>query len=370
MPYPPTTPSKPMSYSDGVRTLVEKGVQDDINDACGKLAHAMSTLMDKFDSIGKQMHTLDLLRHTAPLKPRWESMRKDVAELLWQFRTNAAVISGRLKLFCTAVLPMAARNIDGISGGKSHYHRESLQVLQSYMTISAEHAALTRSLVERTIRVNTLLSGFSNEFAKLVSRHPISGQKEMCDLSLRVSELEKHIQCLFLVTGDLSSVDITHLMFNSVRLVSSAGRTGGGSKLFRKHVILTGDLSNIGKAYEQLDRKRNEVAHAQYAAQLRQSRTDPVATAHTMLSAFSLDQLLTSESGLSLYLAIWSRLRTDCSDIFHWIKNPPGQSNVPPVILSYLEGGATLYTTLATALDIYAAGVDPSLYASERQERR
>jgi len=316
------------------------------------------------------MHTLDLLRHTAPLKPRWESMRKDVAELLWQFRTNAGVISGRLKLFCTAVLPMAARSIDGRTGGKSHYHRESLQVLQSYMTISAEHAALTRSLVERTMRLSTLLAGFSNEFAKFVSRHPITGQKEMCNLSLRMSELEKHIQSLFLVTGELSSTDITHLMFSSVRLVSSAGRTGG-SKLFHKRVTLTGELSNsIGRAYEQLDRKQNEVAHAQYAAQTRQSRTDPVATAHTMLSTFCLDQLLTSESGLSLYLAIWSRLRTDCSDILYWIKNPTGQSNVPPVILSYLEGGSTLYASLATALDVFAAGVDPSLYASERQERR
>jgi len=136
---------------------------------------------------------------------------------------------------------------------------------------------------------------------------------------------------------------------------------------------LTGDLSNsIGRAYEQLDRKQNEVAHAQYAAQMRQSRTDPVATAHTMLSAFCLDQLLTSESGLSLYLAIWSRLRTDCSDILYWIKNPSEQysQNVPPVILSYLEDGSTLYASLATALDVFAAGVDPSLYASERQERR
>ena len=68
--------------------------------------------------------------------------------------------------------------------------------------------------------------------------------------------------------------------------------------------------------------KRSEVIHAQYAAQVRQSRTDPVATAHSMLSAFCLDQLLTSESGLTLYLAIWSRLRTDCSDILHWIKSP------------------------------------------------
>ena len=103
-----------MSYSDGVRLLVDKDVQDDINDACSNLAHAMSTMMDRFDSIAKQMHTLDLLRHTAPLKPRWGSMRKvstlpyelfvlltadtqDVAGLLWQFRTNAGVISGRLK---------------------------------------------------------------------------------------------------------------------------------------------------------------------------------------------------------------------------------------------------------------------------------
>lgn len=68
--------------------------------------------------------------------------------------------------------------------------------------------------------------------------------------------------------------------------------------------------------------KRNEVAHAQYASQLRQSRTDPLATAQTMVSAFLLDQMLTSESGLSLFLSIWSRLRTDCNEIFHWLKNP------------------------------------------------
>jgi hypothetical protein len=76
MSYPSTTLTRQMSYSDGVSILIDKDVQDDINDACSKLAYAMSTMMDKFDSIAKQMHTLDLLRHTAPLKPRWESMRK------------------------------------------------------------------------------------------------------------------------------------------------------------------------------------------------------------------------------------------------------------------------------------------------------
>lgn len=68
--------------------------------------------------------------------------------------------------------------------------------------------------------------------------------------------------------------------------------------------------------------KRSEVAHAQYSAQLRQSRTDPLACAQTMVCSFLLDELLTSESGLSLFLSLWSRLRSDCSEIYHWLKNP------------------------------------------------
>ncbi|KAF8153200.1 hypothetical protein B0H34DRAFT_722612 [Crassisporium funariophilum] len=361
--------SKPLSYSEAVRAFSDADVQQDLNDACGKLAHAMSAMMGKFDSIAKQMHTIDLLRLTAPIKPRWEAMRKDLAELLWQFRTNAGVISGRLKLFCTAVLPMAARNLEGRSG-RLQFHNESLQVLQSYMTISSEHAACTRSLVERTMRLSALFNGFTTEFSKLVSRHALSGQKEMCDLSHRILELENHVQQLLVSIGELSSPDVAHLVFASSRMVSSAGRTGGRSKLSRKQVVLDGDLHNIGRVYDQLERKRNEVAHAQYNAEMRQSRTDPLAGAHTMLATFLLEELLTSESGLSLFLSIWSRLRTDCSDIFHWIKNPHGQTNTPLVISSYLENGCTLYATLATALDVYAAGVDPSLGYSDRRESR
>jgi len=107
------------------------------------------------------------------------------------------------------VLPMAARNLDGRSG-RSPYYSESLQVLQSYMAvrdtqlvimthfseltkplqISAEHAAYTRSLVERTFRMSAHLVTFLTEFTKLASRHAASGQKEMYDLSLRLSELQ------------------------------------------------------------------------------------------------------------------------------------------------------------------------------------
>ncbi|PPQ70334.1 hypothetical protein CVT26_014606 [Gymnopilus dilepis] len=101
--------------------------------------------------------------------------------------------------------------------------------------------------------------------------------------------------------------------------------------------------------------KRNEVAHAQYAAQLSQSRNDPMAVAHTMVATYLSDQTLTSESALSLFLSIWSQLRTDCSKIFHWIKNP-NHVAVPSVISCYVEsGGASLYLPLANALDVYSA---------------
>ena len=90
-----------------------------------------------------------------------------------------------------------------------------MQVLQSFMTvrtfffynssqlesltspsfqISAEHAALTRSLVERAMSVSSLLLGFHIDFSKLASSHVSSGQKEILDLSHRLSELEGYIR--------------------------------------------------------------------------------------------------------------------------------------------------------------------------------
>lgn len=67
---------KPISYAEAVKTFNSPDVQDDINDACGKLATAMSAMMHKFDSITKQMHTIDLMRLSAPLKPKWDSVRQ------------------------------------------------------------------------------------------------------------------------------------------------------------------------------------------------------------------------------------------------------------------------------------------------------
>ncbi|KAJ3515614.1 hypothetical protein NLJ89_g1653 [Agrocybe chaxingu] len=354
--------SKPISYADAVRTFNDQEVQDDINDACSKLAQAMNAMMAKFDSIAKQMHTIDLLRANPPLKPRWDSMRKDLADLLWQFRTNSTMISGRLKL-----LPLAARNVDRRSG-RSPHQAESLQVLQTYMSISAEQAALSRSLVERVFRLSAQIIAFLTEFTRLATHRATSGRKEMSDLAQRLSELETQMQQLFQTSYEVTA-DATHLAFTSSRLVASSGRPAGRSKVTRRPVVLDGDLANIGRAYEHTDCKRNEVAHAQYAAQLRQDRTDPLAAAHAMLCAFLLDELLTSESGLSLFLSIWSRLHRDCNDVYQWITNPT-QTATPAAISCFMEQRCNLYTPFAGGLDFYAAGVDPALCASEHRDSR
>jgi hypothetical protein len=72
----PTATHKTLTYADVVRTLNDQGVKGDINDACAKLAQAMAAIMTKFDSVAKQLHTVDLLRRDPPLKPRWEALRK------------------------------------------------------------------------------------------------------------------------------------------------------------------------------------------------------------------------------------------------------------------------------------------------------
>jgi hypothetical protein len=116
------TRPKTLTYADAVRTLNDKAAQGDIDDACTKLAHAVAAMMTRFDAIAKQLHTVDLLRRDQPMKPRWEALRKvglhlsfagvawigmnaplfflhaqKLADVLWQYRNNAGMISGRLK---------------------------------------------------------------------------------------------------------------------------------------------------------------------------------------------------------------------------------------------------------------------------------
>lgn len=68
--------SKPRSltYPEATRAFANEDVREDINDACARLGQAMSKMMDRFESVAKQMHTLDLQRLAAPLKPRWDAL--------------------------------------------------------------------------------------------------------------------------------------------------------------------------------------------------------------------------------------------------------------------------------------------------------
>lgn len=68
--------NKPIYYADAARVLNSQDVQEDLNDACEKFAQAMNAMMGKFEAISRQMHTIDLLRYSAPLRPRWDSMQQ------------------------------------------------------------------------------------------------------------------------------------------------------------------------------------------------------------------------------------------------------------------------------------------------------
>jgi hypothetical protein len=84
IPHPPSSStlmsysSKPkfLTYPEATRAFANEDVREDINDACARLGQAMSKMMDRFDSVAKQMHTLDLQRLAAPLKPRWDALSK------------------------------------------------------------------------------------------------------------------------------------------------------------------------------------------------------------------------------------------------------------------------------------------------------
>ncbi|KAG6889393.1 hypothetical protein C0992_005477 [Termitomyces sp. T32_za158] len=186
---PSSTQKTTVTYAGALRSINSPDVRADLDSACEQLAFTTSRLMENFDYIAKQLHTIDMSGSAPPFKPKWKSLRKDFKDLLWNFRSNACFISGRLKMFCTVVLPLSARN-----SSSARSHDEKLRVLGSFMSISADHAALTRNLVGSAMKFNNSLNTFHTEFLRF-ARHRVSGgQEELRELAHKLADFEGNIR--------------------------------------------------------------------------------------------------------------------------------------------------------------------------------
>ncbi|KAJ7130132.1 hypothetical protein C8R44DRAFT_61510 [Mycena epipterygia] len=341
---------KPLSYMDVLRIFNE--LETDLKDACKNLAQSTVQLTQGFDSIAMQLHSVDLQAMMPPVKPQWKLIRRDYKELVLQIRTNASTISARIKMFCTVILPLSIRPSAGQS---SRSHHEKLHVLQSYMTISAEQAALTFQLVEKAVNLNSVSSNFHTEIARATSQRASSGQRELQDLSQKISALQTNVKNLYSGSSKLSCPDATYVAFTAFRLIGSAGRQSSKAKLSRYHLTLSNDLSQISSLFQDLDGTRNEVAHAQYTAQISHRKSDVLSQARTAISDLVPNEISILEATLNFFLAIWLRLQADCLDVVSWIQN---NREPPPSISAYLHGGYTIYSALANSLDAYVEAID------------
>lgn len=72
MPPPPMQVSYPLA----VRILNDSEVHADLGEACQKLAQSTVRLLQVFDSVATQLHTLDMQGLTGPTRPTWNSISK------------------------------------------------------------------------------------------------------------------------------------------------------------------------------------------------------------------------------------------------------------------------------------------------------
>ncbi|KAF8208307.1 hypothetical protein K438DRAFT_1813786 [Mycena galopus ATCC 62051] len=316
---------KPLSYMDIIRCFND--LDTDFKDACKGLAQSTVQLMQSFDSISMQLHSVDLQATMPPVKPQWKLIRRQYIELVPLLRANAATCSARIKMFCSVILPLSVRPS---AGQPSRSHSEKQHVLQSFMSISAEQAALTFQLVQKVILLNSETCNFHTEIARATSQRASSGQRELQDLAQKILLLQNNVQNLFSESFKLSRPDATYVAFTAFRLIASAGRQSSKAKLSRYPLTLDNDLSQMSTLFQELDATRNEVAHAQYTAQISHRKSDVLSKARTTISDLVPNEMLVLEAALSLFTAIWMRLQADSLDIFNWVQhNRVSWCNVP-----------------------------------------
>ncbi|KAJ6481711.1 hypothetical protein C8R45DRAFT_1002812 [Mycena sanguinolenta] len=257
-----------------------------------------------------------------------------------------------MKMFCSVILPLSVRPSASHS---SRSHREKQHVLQSFMTISAEQAALTFQLAEKVMRLNSGTCNFHTEIARVTSQRTSSAQRELQDLAQKISLLQKNVQNLFAESFKLSRPDATYVAFTAFRLIASSGGQSSKAKLSRYPLTLDNDLSQMSNLFQELDGTRNEIVHAQYTTQISHRKSDVLSKARTAISDLVPNEILTLEAALSLITAMWLRLQTDSLEIYNWVQH----NREPPACISaYLHGGYSVYSSFSDALDTYVEAID------------
>ncbi|KAK2460021.1 hypothetical protein APHAL10511_007944 [Amanita phalloides] len=352
------------TYPDAVHVFNDHNVQADLAQACEKLAKATASLLSKFDAIATQVNKLGANGGVpSDLRARWSCMHRDFQQLMWQTRTNATFISGRLKLFSTSVLPLVAR--DASRSASRRLVDEKLQVTLSFTSISADNASLTQSLACRTVQFCSALNAVHAELVKSAEQKNGDSQKELYHLVRKLSDLDSTVQQVCAANVKLAMPDVAHLVYSVFRIIVTSLRKPGRSKVCHKRVSLRRDASMIGSLHEQLDQTYNEVAHAQYAVQTGPARSE-VVVAH--LALLVCEALMTTESVISLFLATWSRLQCDCTEILYWLKGTGENGPLPACISVYVDQGKTLYPGMASALDVFVSGLEPSWFTQLSQK--
>ncbi|KAE9392642.1 hypothetical protein BT96DRAFT_265825 [Gymnopus androsaceus JB14] len=351
---------KALSYPDAIRVFNDDDVLAGLKEACQKLSESGNALLKTFESISNQLHTFDIqsVATIEPLTPRWAVYQKDFSEIVRQHKANAAIISGRLKMFCTVILPLTLQN------SESRCYREIAQILQSFMNISSDTMSNTRKLVETQLKLNNDLTSFHTEFVK-IAHLKADEQKELEDLDPQFSQLEKTIRQIYLVNGQMTEPDVTLLAFSALRM-SSPRRT----KLSHRQLMLPGPaLSEMNRLYEDLEQTQNEIAHVLYNSQVCHRQTDITTMTRIAISTLVKEESLTTEPILTFFVSIWARLQADCLDILRWLQDEREPSCTPFCIKAYVDSGHTLYLSVADALDVYfSEEISPLAKASMTQK--
>ncbi|KIK55523.1 hypothetical protein GYMLUDRAFT_47735 [Collybiopsis luxurians FD-317 M1] len=341
---------KPLSYPDAIRVFNDDDVMQNLKEACQKLSQSGTALLKTFESISAQLHAFDKQSTSPPvepLAPRWEAYQKDFSEIIEQHRANAGIISGRLKMFCTVILPLTLRS----SGqDESRYCQETAQILQSFMNISSDTMCNTRALVETQLKLNADLTSFHTEFMEASNRRAVD-RKVLQDLMPKMAELEKTIRQIYLVNGQVTEPDVTLLAFSALRIPSTSRKR---TKLSHRQLMLPGpELSAVKKLYEDLEQTENGIAHVLYNCKVSHRQTDIATTTRIAISSLVSEEILTTEPSLTFFVLIWARLQADCLDILRWLQQNRRPSQTPPCIKAFMESGHTLYLSVADALDVY-----------------
>ncbi|KAI0062997.1 hypothetical protein BV25DRAFT_1825070 [Artomyces pyxidatus] len=345
-PIPPITPAQAQRAQVTMQKLAQNSTnQDALFTDVANAAALAAGLTQNFTDIGTRLKAIDN-QNFQPQKffPTWQELRDQYIVLLQDAKNQASAIAGYADEFNNGIL-VIVNNKDISTASK-------VAAMEGFVNKTSTFETTSDALAHSFSQLASNLTEFTQIFANFAENRTLADNTKIQTLLGEISQLDDEIAKIktsMIALGSAMGATVLGTAAGLAFFPEFAPAIIVGAVVIEQ-ILAAGEVALCLK-YVSDEHKVDSLGYQ--IAELREDLS-AINAAQTKLNATATSDIPTMASHLAVFTLVWQDVASDCNKLIGWLQQGEAEADMPDVLVVYLDQASTIYTTMSSALTLYA----------------